>query len=389
MEPFLVIGITLLLAFVLGEVAEALGEPPLLGQILAGILLGPHLVDLIHPGGEFATLAAIGAALLLFDAGYEDVELDRLLEYRFSATAIALMGMTVPFSAGFLLGIAFGYGTMPSVFLGLALSVTSIAITVGTLVNMDRMNTPYGVRILAAAVLDDILGLLGFSFLLLAVSGGVGTPVEIGLRLLKVAAFFVAAFLFHRYLLRRVSNRLQCTTQRGGMFLGIMALLFVFGYGAEYAGLDVTIGAFVAGLIIGEDRRLGGLEVREGVTGVAYGVFIPLFFASVGARIDLGVLTDPTPLLAFVVVVGVAAKILGGYLGSYLSGRDRAESLVVGIGMVPRTGIELVIVTAALSAGVIDQNIFSAVLGLVVVSVLITPSLLKRAVERYEGRASA
>lgn len=348
MEPFLVIGATLLLAFALGEAAEALGEPPLLGQILAGILLGPQLLGLIVPEGEFATLAAIGAALLLFDAGYEDVDLDRLLRYRFSVASIALMGMAIPYAAGFLLGVAFGYGIWASLFL--ALSVTSIAVTVGTLVNLDRMDTPYGVRILAAAVLDDILGLLGFSLLLLAATGGAGGPVEVATTLLRGALFFAAAVLFHRHLLRRVSHLLQCTEQRGGVFLGIMALLFVFGYGAEYSGLDITIGAFVAGLIVGEDPRLGGLEVREGVTGVAYGVFIPLFFARVGARIDLSVLADPTPLLLAVVTAGIAAKILGGFLGSYLSGRDRAESLVVGIGMMPRTGIEIVIVSTSSSS---------------------------------------
>lgn len=382
MEPFLVIGATLLLAFALGEAAEALGEPPLLGEILAGILLGPHLLSLIQPEGEFATLAGIGAALLLFDAGYEDVDLDQLLRYRFSAASIALLGMAIPFAAGFFLGAGFGYGVTASLFLGLALSVTSIAVTVGTLVDLDRMDTPYGVRILAAAVLDDVLGLVGFSLLLLLAGGGAEAPTEVASTLLKVGAFFAAAVLFHRFLLPRVSGRLERSEQRGGEFLGIMAILFLFGYGAEYAGLDVTIGAFVAGLVVGEDRRLCGLEVREGVTGVAYGVFIPLFFAYVGARIDPSVLADPTGLILAVIAVGVAAKIAGGYLGSYLSGRGREESLAIGVGLVPRTGVELVIVTTALSLGVIDQEIFSAVLGLVVVSVLVTPSLLARAARR-------
>ncbi|MBS1263975.1 MAG: Glutathione-regulated potassium-efflux system protein KefC [Methanonatronarchaeales archaeon] len=388
MEIFLTVGAALISALFLGEAAERLGEPGLLGEILAGVILGPHLLGLLDVGGEFSALAAMGAVLLLFDAGYEEVELGPLVNAVGPALLIALLGMAIPFTCGLATGLYFGYPLLQSLFLALALSITAIAVTARVLIDIGRLGTPYGARLIGAAVVDDVLGLLGFSVLLVVAEGGSSTGGGIAGSVAGALLFFAAALLFYR-VVGGMSRMLFGSVQRGADFLGIMGVLFVFSYLAEVVGLDAMVGAFAAGLIVGSEERLEELEVREGITGIAYGVFIPLFFVYVGARLDFASVSGMDPLILTVVAVGIAGKLLGGYLGNRLAGGDHGESLVVGVGMVPRTGVELAIVGTALGAGIIDERLFSAVLALVVVSVLVTPSLLHRAVGALQPAPSA
>jgi Kef-type K+ transport system membrane component KefB len=378
-DVFLVVGTVLLLALLLGELMERLGEPALLGEILSGVLLGPSLLGLIDPEGDFALLAGIGAVMLLFDAGYEDVDLEMLMSVRRTASVIAVLGMVLPFAAGLIIGLSFGYPGETCAFIGLALTVTSIAVTARTLIDLGKLRTTYGSKILGAAVVDDVLGLLGFSiFLILTVSGRLRVG-QVLLTVGKVLLFFGAAYVVYS-LIGRLSNTLSGSAQRGADFLAIMGILFILSYGADISGLDAIIGAFAAGLIIGSERRFKELEIREGIIGVAYGVFIPLFFAYVGALLDFTAIGKFNIFIFTVVVVGVLSKMSGSYLGSRLTRAGHRESLVIGVGMVPRTGVELAILTAAFSAGIVDERIYSAILALVAVSVLLTPSLLKRAI---------
>jgi Kef-type K+ transport system membrane component KefB len=166
--------------------------------------------------------------------------------------------------------------------------------------------------------------------------------------------------------------------------LALLGILFLASFGAEAAGLDVTLGALVVGLLVGEDDRLSRVEVREGIVGIAYGVFIPLFFASVGVRIDVGVLTTLDGFVVAVVVLGLAAKFVGGFVGDLVAGGGAREAVAIGVGMVPKAGIELAIITTALAEGFITQRLFTALTILVLVSVLVTPSLLKTVLRRTE-----
>lgn len=163
-----------------------------------------------------------------------------------------------------------------------------------------------------------------------------------------------------------------------------MGLLFLFGYTADAVGLDVIVGGLIAGLIVGSERRFRDVEIREGISGIAYGVFIPLFFVNVGAQMDPTVLFQFDPLLITVVAAGKIVKIGGSYLGARIVGHPSDEALIVGVGMLPRAGVELVVVTGALAAGIIDQQLFSGVLALALVSVLSTPPLLKHDINRTD-----
>lgn len=177
-----------------------------------------------------------------------------------------------------------------------------------------------------------------------------------------------------------MSRALARSRQLGADLIGIVGILSLFGYAAEAAGLDAIVGGLVALLIVGDEKRFREVEIRDGIAGLTYGVFIPLFFVNVGAWMDPTALLGFDPPVFAVVAVGVIEKVGGSYLGARAAGHPSLEVLVVGVGTLPRAGVELVMITEALAAGVIDRQLFSAVLGLV----LATPPLLKRAVRRVD-----
>ncbi|WP_435075816.1 cation:proton antiporter [Halorubrum sp. HHNYT27] len=382
-EFLLVIGVTLLVAFAFGEVLERVGQPALVGEIIAGLVLGPSVFGLIDYDGTFAAFGIIGAMLLFFDIGYEHLDLTDLLSVGPVAVSIALFGMIVPAGAGFALGLAFDFGVVESAFLALVLSVTSIAVTARTLLDLHQLDSQIGHRVVGAAVVDDVVGLVAFALLLLAISGD--GAVEVVTTIGKVIGFFAAALIARFVVVERLSSLLTRSRQLGGEILALLGVVFLGSFSAEAAGLDVTLGALVIGLLVGEDERLSRLELREGIVGIAYGVFIPLFFAGIGARIDLGVLTTLDAFVIAVVAVGLTAKFVGGFLGNLVLGGTADESVAIGVGMMPKAGVGLAVASAALTGGYVSTRLFSAFVVLLLVSVLITPSLLQATLRRTNG----
>lgn len=382
-EILLVIGVTLLVAFAFGEVLERVGQPALVGEIIAGLVLGPSVFGLIDYDGTFAAFGIIGAMLLFFDIGYEHLDLTDLLSVGPVAVSIALFGMIVPAGAGFALGLAFDFGVVESAFLALVLSVTSIAVTARTLLDLRQLDSQIGHRVVGAAVVDDVVGLVAFALLLLAISGD--GAVEVVTTIGKVIGFFAAALIARFAVVERLSSLLTRSRQLGGEILALLGVVFLGSFSAEAAGLDVTLGALLIGLLVGEDERLSRLELREGIVGIAYGVFIPLFFAGIGARIDLGVLTTLDAFVIAVVAVGLTAKFVGGFLGNLVLGGTADESVAIGVGMMPKAGVGLAVVSAALTGGYVSTRLFSAFVVLLLVSVLITPSLLQATLRRTNG----
>ncbi|WP_238717471.1 cation:proton antiporter [Natronorubrum halophilum] len=376
-------GIALAGALVLGELVERAGEPIILGEILVGVILGVHVLGIVDPSGTFAVLAAIGSMLLLFDAGYEEIDLGDLERGGVPVAIIALFGAGLPAIIGVAIGLAFGYSLAASGILAITMGVTSIGITARVFLDLDRLDTRYGLHVIGAAVTAEIGGLIAFSLLLTTQQAGASAGQYVRIFGL-IAVFFLGIIVVQRFLIERVSRVLARFQQPGADLLGIMGVLFLFGYAADAAGLDVIVGGLITGLIVGSERRFRDVEIRGGIVGIAYGVFIPLFFVNVGAQMDPSVLFQFDLLVIAVVTAGVFAKISGSYLSAWIVGHPSDEALIVGVGMLPRAGVELVVVTGALAEGIIDQRLFSAVLALVLVSVLSTPPLLKRAINRMD-----
>jgi Kef-type K+ transport system membrane component KefB len=387
LSVFLTVGVALIAALALGELADRAGEPVILGEILAGILLGTHVLGVIGATESFALLAAIGSMLLLFDVGYEELDLTELKHGGLAVVLVVLFGAGLPAVTGAATGLLFGYSRAASTILAIALGVTSIGITARVFLDLDRLDTRYGHHVVGAAVTTEIIGLVTFSLLLATKqSGGV---LMRGVRVLgPVVVFFAGVFVVQRFVIGRVSSLFARFRQPNADLLGIMGMLFLFGFAADTVRLDVVIGGLITGLIVGGERRFREIEIRDGITGIAYGVFIPLFFVNVGTQMDPSVLFHADPFVTAVVTGGVATKLGGGYIGARLAGYASEDALVVGVGMLPRAGVELVVITGALGAGVIDERVYSAVLALVLVSVLATPPLLKRTIGRSERSES-
>ncbi|WP_254546226.1 cation:proton antiporter [Halomarina pelagica] len=388
LEIFLVIGVSLLLSLVLSEVVERLGEPGFLGEILAGVVLGPSVLALIgnvRPTNPFILISTIGGLLLFFDVGYQQIDLDRLLAALRPVLIVGLSGVIVPFLVGFGLGSGFGFGFESSLYLGLVLSVTSVSVVVRTLLSLDRLDTQYGRWILGASVVDDVVGLLGISILPLFFVGG-GTEATVSALGLAVL-FFVGTAVFYRFFVDEISALLARSRVGQADFIAILGLLFLFGYASDAVNLSYFIGALAIGLILSTNARFEGKDVQSNVYGIAYGVFIPLYFVAIGARMNLGSLRLNAFVLAFA-VFGLLSNFVAGYVGNLLAGGRRENSLIVGFALLPRSESGIAIVALGVAQGIVGDRIFVAYLVVFVVSVLLTPSLLKRAVERAEATKS-
>lgn len=390
-EIFLAFTLLLALAKLLGEATERLGQPAILGELVAGIILGSHLLGplLFHTPlykiESLAFLAEVGAIFLLFSAGYLEVDLKRLMQLGKESLIVAISGVTVTFVAGFAVGRMFNYGLIGSLFLGLALSITSIGVTVRTLMDLGKLQTDYGMIILGTAIIDDILSLFILAILVpIAQPDATLTIAGTGIIAFKIIAFFGGSALFAAFFLKplaKFSIKFVVAEAR----LGIMfSVIFIFSYIAKAAGLHMIIGAFTAGVILSLQPEFKTRDIEYKVNGIAYGLFIPLFFAILGTMIDLGALVQGGMLAIVIIVVAILGKILAGFVGGKMVKYSSRKSLAIGVGLIPRTGVELVVISIALSAGIIDQKIFTAIVAMVAVTVIVTPILLKQAIAFLE-----
>jgi Kef-type K+ transport system membrane component KefB len=371
MDPVLQVILILAAAKTAGEIVERVGFPALIGEISAGILLGPSLLGLIAYDGTLAFLADVGIIALLFISGIQ-MNIRTFAASEKSAVSTALLGVIVPFLMGAGFGVVTGFSLLETLFLGIALSITSIGISVRTLIDLRKMDTPSGTTIVGAAVIDDIIGILLLA-VLTAVAAGSGRSALYTVT--AGGAFLAVSLILGRRLLPAVMARARATHTHEMPYTAAIAIALFMGYLSNLAGLHYAVGAFLAGLLLGDQIR-DDRTLFEGIADFSFGFFVTIFFASIGL---LAVITPETLLSPFIfplILIAFAGKILGGWIGSVWFMKTSAESLVVGIGLCPRGEITLVVGKIALLAGLITQEIFSAFTVMVIVSVLVTPALM-------------
>jgi len=371
MDPILQVVLILAAAKIAGEAVERAGFPALIGEIGAGIVLGPSLFGLVAYDDTLAFLADIGIIALLFVSGIQ-MNIKSFVASERSAASTALLGIVVPFLMGAGVGVVAGFSPLETLFIGVALSVTSIGVSVRALVDLRKMNTPSGMTIVGAAVIDDIIGILLLA-VLTAVAAGSGSSALYTIT--AGGAFLAATLIFGRRLLPALMRRARATHTHEMPYTAAIAIALFMAYLSHLAGLHYAVGAFLAGLLLGDQIR-DDRTLFEGIADFSFGFFVTFFFASIGllAAITLDTLLSPFVLL--LIPVAFAGKILGGWLGSVRFMETHAEALVVGIGLCPRGEITLVIGQIGLLAGLITEEIFSAFTVVAVVSVLVTPALM-------------
>lgn len=360
-------------AKLLAEVFTRLRQPAVVGEILAGVLIGPSVLGWVAPSELSHLLSELGVMFLLFSVGLE-TRPAAILGVGRSAAVVAILGVVVPFAAGWALMTAFGGSQLVSLFIGTALVATSVGITARVLAEMGLLETKAARIILGAAVVDDILGLLVLA-VVSATARGTINVAEIATTAVLAIAFVVGVAFLGSRLLTRGGRYIARLTVDSPYFIVSVLLCFGLALAASWIGVAAIIGAFLAGLALAEVLEAHG-AVHQQVHGVTE-LLVPYFLVEIGMHLKLDALGQSHTLLlvAAMTLVAVVTKLVGCGLGAWKLGWRGAAQ--VGAGMVPRGEVGIVVAQIGLAAGVITQELFAAVLAMAVATTLIAPPLMR------------
>jgi Kef-type K+ transport system membrane component KefB len=405
---FLQIALLIVVGRLLGELMQRLGQPSVIGQLLAGILLGPSVFGALAPelqqtlfpvhGADRQMLNAVselGILMLLLLTGME-TDLALVKRVRKTATVISVAGIVIPFACGYALGEFLPDAVLPdpsrrlftSLFLAVALAISSVKIVAAVLREVDFLRRDLGQVILAAAITDDIIG-----WTVLAFIGGLaahGTVVfgPVVLSICGTIVFLIVSFTVgHRW----VARIIRWTNDRFVSEMSVISLILVLMIGLALAtnliGVHTVLGAFVAGIMIGESPILTR-HIEEQLRGLIVALFMPVFFGVAGLSIDLKVLADSRMLELTGLFIAIASlgKLGGAYVGSRLARLHNAEALAIGVGMNARGSTEIILATIGLTMGVLNQSLFTIIVVMAAVTTLCMPPTLRWALARVPLR---
>ena len=365
-----------------GYLATKLGQPSVLGELIVGLLLGPSLVNIghlpfitaAHVSETIYELGELGVLLLMFIAGLE-LHLSDLAKNTRVAAYSGVLGVIVPVGLGFLAGEVFGMSLENSVFLGLTLGATSVSISAQTLMELKVLRSRVGLGLLGAAVFDDILVILLLSSFVALADGG--STLQILLVLAKMVGFLALSALFGLWALPRLTVAVSKLAISQNVLTLALIIMLTYGLAAELlGGMAAITGTFVAGLMF--SRTPEKTQIEGGLRALSYAFFVPIFFVNIGLSIDLRqVSLAALWLMLAITLLAVIGKILGSGLGARLGKFSWLESLQLGIGMVSRGEVGLIVASIGLSAGHLTDDAFSAVVGMILITTLITPPLLR------------
>ena len=358
-------------AKLLAEICERFNQPGIVGEILAGVLIGPSVLGWISPNQFLTTMSELGVMFLLFRVGLE-VKASELLRVGGTATLVATLGVVAPFFLGWGILRLWGEPHTESIFVGAAMVATSVGITARVLSAGGLLRKRFAQIILAAAVIDDVLGLLVLA-LVGSLARGRVNPLELTLTAALAIGFTVLVAAWGSKTMRRFVPHMEGRLRaQEAQFALAVTLLFALSLLAVYAGVAAIVGAFLAGMALAESV---GQRVQDLAHGVAE-LLVPFFLVGIGLRVDLAAFTHPSvaALAAVIVVAAILSKLVGCGLGAYRLGR--AEALRVGLGMVPRGEVGMVVAQLGLSMGVIRQDIYGIVVFMSVATTLLAPLLL-------------
>jgi Kef-type K+ transport system membrane component KefB len=362
-------------------------------QIAAGVILGPSILGIVHFTPEIKAIADLGVLLLVFLVGME-MDLETLWKsFRGRGVWVGAAGFVFPMLLGILVGVVFGMDKTRSIFVGLCIAITALPVSVRILMDLGKLQTEVGQRIISAAVFNDVTSLLILGVILDVTGKGGGAATaftSMGLAMIKALAFMVGIVLVAR-VARRYSAQLFLHSHnhldrllrklkgRESAFAIVLMFVIAFASFSQALGLQFVVGAFFGSMILSYEvlGRARFLEVQKTASDITTGFLGPIFFAAIGLEFDAASLRD-WGLVAAILVAAFAGKIFGGYVGGRLAKLTKEESWVVGVGLNGRGIIELVIANIALSNGFVGQRLFTTLVLMAVVTTLVTPFLLKR-----------
>jgi Kef-type K+ transport system membrane component KefB len=390
--------ILLVLARLFGEIMERFKQPAMIGEILAGVLLGPTLLNFIHRTEELKVISELGVFLLVIIAGLE-IHLDEIIKsMKGRNIVISIAAFFIPLISGYLVGNYFGQDVMSTIFIGLCVAITALPVSIRILMDLGKLNSPVGQKIISVAIFDDVIALTILG-ILLDLKDVEPTFANISqatvFTVLKLVAFLIIIALTYKLIQKLaqkenfIENQLNTilTFLKGkeSLFAVFFVFILIFATMTESIGLHFIIGAFFASMLISKD--LVGekhLETFHNTTNsMAMGFLAPIFFAGIGLEFQFSSIQN-YPLLFAIIGVSFLSKIIGGYIGGRFARLNHKVSLALGIGLNARGIMELVIANIAYKAGIINTEIFSMLVIMGLITTLSTPFLLKRAFKSIE-----
>ena len=372
-----------LLAAKLGdELFKRLGQPALVGEILAGVIIGPSVLGLVEPDETLEVFAELGVVFLLFWVGLE-TRLSDMRDVGPTAARVGALGVVVPFAAGYGAGLVLGESGGTSVFLGAALVATSVGITSAVLIELEALATAAARTVLGAAVIDDILAMV-----LLAVAVGVADQggvdiTSIGVVVVLALGFVVFVAIGGTRLVARWPDVFHAPKFSESPLLPAVILCLGLAAFAAQIGLAAIIGAFLAGMVIAETKDRHDFEEE---IAPLYAFFPPFFFVFIGLEVELDAFADAGTLglLLAVTVLAFVTKFGAAWLAARSMGPR--DAVVVGLGMVPRGEVGIIVAGIGATAGVVEPELFAVIVGMSIATTLLIPPLLRRALARAADR---
>ncbi len=379
------LSVLLIAAKLMAELFQRIKLPIVLGELLAGIIVGPFAIGglLLVNGTALVVLdetikhiGEIAAIVILFVAGLE-ITPREFLRGGAAAFTVGSLGVIVPFFIGFYAFEAFGIETLQSILIATALTATSIAISVQVLTELGKMQTKEARLILGAAIVDDILAIAALSVVVSMVQTGNTEPaiLDITLLIMQVLGTFAAILIVSVLILPRVLHSERLWKSKGSIE-GIVTASFFGGAGiAAFLGLSPIVGAFAIGMAVASSKIINQVH---GYMDKLQIIFAPLFFAIIGAQVNLtGVNADVLILAGILIAIGVITKLVGTGLPAYAFLKDKARSMRVGVGMISRGEVGLIVAGVGISSGALSDDIYTAVIMMVAATTIITPIWLK------------
>lgn len=397
--PFFVsLLLLLVLARIFGEIMERFKQPAMIGEIFAGIILGPSILNFIHRTEDLKVISDLGVFLLVIIAGLEINFEDILKSLRGKNIVISLLAFFLPILSGFFVGISFDQDVLTTVFIGLCVAITALPVSVRILMDLGKLNSKIGQKIVSVAVFDDVIALTILGILLdLKDVEKTFTVVtnSVLYTLLKLIFFMLIIALTYR-MIKKLSNKenfienqlntiLSYLKGKESLFAVFFVFILIFASITESIGLHFIIGAFFASMFITKD--LVGekhLETFHNTTNsMAMGFLAPIFFAGIGLEFQFSSIEN-YGLLVAIILVSFLSKILGGFIGGKIVGYSNPFSFAMGIGLNARGIMELVIANIAYKSGIINIEIFSMLVIMGLITTISTPILLKQALKKVE-----
>jgi Kef-type K+ transport system membrane component KefB len=358
-------------------IASRINQSAVVGLILIGILVGPSFLNLINYSDFVSSLARLGAVILLFVIGMEFKIRDIMVPRN---GLIALSGVILPWLGGFILSELYGYPLAGSIFIGTALTATSIAITANVLRECNSLNTDAAKAIIGAAVIDDILSLMALAMSSDVVAGSISFA-GIALVTVKAVLFIAISAAVGLLVVSRLIEYLDQTVfaRNYPEFTFIFAMMMAFFYAliAELVGLSAIVGAFIAGVSFSGIVLRQSKSFKEGAEYLQI-IFASIFFVSLGVIADFHALTpDIAVFVIILTLVAILTKVLGCGIPAYMSGMSRKDSLIIGFGMSPRGEVAMIVALIGLQSGVIDQGLYVTIVLMALLTTLITPLIYR------------